>query len=149
MAIAQNYPDDRDELATWLTEQGKMKLPGSLDIHLMELGDGSARMSCEISEKHLALNGYLHAASIVALADTAAWFGCIANLPEGANGFTTMELKSNHLGTMLEGTMLAEAHMTHSGRRTQVWDVVVKAEETGKTLALFRCTQMILYPASD
>jgi uncharacterized protein (TIGR00369 family) len=149
MAIAQNYPADRDELAAWLTEQGKMKLPGSLDIALIELGDGSARMSCEISEKHLALNGYLHAASVVALADTAAGFGCIANLPEGANGFTTMELKSNHLGTMLEGTMLAEAQMTHSGRRTQVWDVVVKAEETGKTLALFRCTQMIIYPASD
>lgn len=59
MAIAQNYPADRDELAAWLTEQGKMKLPGSLDIHLIELGDGSARMSCETSEKHLALNGYL------------------------------------------------------------------------------------------
>lgn len=149
MAIGQNYPAGRSDLAAWLTEHGETKLPGFLDLQLVELGDGSARMTCEISEKHLALNGHLHAASLVALADTAAGFGCIANLPEAASGFTTMELKSNHLGTMLEGTMVADATMTHSGRRTQVWDVEVSSEETGKTLVLFRCTQMILYPASD
>jgi len=149
MAIEQNYPADRNELMAWLKEREKKKLPAVLDLDLIELADGSARMRCEISEKHIATNGYLHAASVVAIADTAAGYGCMGNLPSGASGFTTLELKSNHLGTMLEGTMIAEARMSHSGRTTQVWDVVVSAEETGETLALFRCTQMILYPASD
>ena len=149
MAIEQDYPTDRTETIAWLTEHGKTKLPGELDLQLIELGDGSARMSCQISEKHMATNGYLHAASVVALADTAAGYGCIGNLPPGAGGFTTLELKSNHLGTMLEGTMIADATMSHAGRTTQVWDVEVSVEETGKTLALFRCTQMILYPTSD
>jgi uncharacterized protein (TIGR00369 family) len=103
-------------------------------------------MRMEIGEKHLASNGYLHAASVVALADTTAGYGCVANLPDGAAGFTTIELKSNHLGTELDGALQSEGSLAHGGRTTQVWDVVVTAEETSKKIALFRCTQMILYP---
>ena len=83
---------------------------------------------------------------MVTLADTASGYGCIVNLPEGASNFTTIELKSNHLGTAREGTLTCTAKVEHKGRNTQVWDAVVKSKETGKTIALFRCTQMILYP---
>lgn len=69
-----------------------------------------------------------------------------SSLPPGANGFTTVELKSNHLGTALEGTLDCVAKAAHLGRTTQVWDATVTHRETGKTLALFRCTQMVLYP---
>ena len=34
----------------------------------------------------------------------------------------------------------------HLGRTTQVWDAVVFDEASMRTLALFRCTQMVLYP---
>ena len=87
----------------------------------------------------------LHAGTVVTLADTCAGYGCLANLPPGATGFTTIELKSNHLGTALEGTIAASAKPAHLGRTTQVWDAVVTHKTSGKTLALFRCTQMILY----
>lgn len=43
-------------------------------------------------------------------------FGCVFSKTEGALGFTT------------------------------VWDAEAKDEPTGKAIALFRCTQMILYP---
>jgi uncharacterized protein (TIGR00369 family) len=94
----------------------------------------------------LAPNGYLHAATVVALADSACGYGCIASLPEGATGFTTIELKTNFLGTALEGTLSCESRRVHGGRTTQVWDATVTAE-SGKTLALFRCTQLLLYAA--
>jgi 1,4-dihydroxy-2-naphthoyl-CoA hydrolase len=71
---------------------------------------------------------------------------CFANLPEGANSFTTIELKSNHLGTARDGAIACVARAAHMGRTTQVWDVVVTNETNGKTIALFRCTQMILFP---
>jgi 1,4-dihydroxy-2-naphthoyl-CoA hydrolase len=83
---------------------------------------------------------------VVALADTASGYGCIGNRPEGANNFTTIEFKSNHLGTACEGTLTCTAKVEPKGRNTQVWDAVVKSKEMGKTIALFRCTQMILYP---
>jgi 1,4-dihydroxy-2-naphthoyl-CoA hydrolase len=100
-----------------------------------------------VAKHHMAPNGFLHAASVIALADSACGYGCVVSLPEGANGFTTIELKSNFLGTVREGGGVAcEATLVHGGRNTQVWDAVVTAEATGKTIALFRCTQMVLYP---
>jgi uncharacterized protein (TIGR00369 family) len=93
----------------------------------------------------MAPNGYLHAGTVVTLADTLSGYGCIANLPGDATGFTTIELKSNHLGTAREGTIVGVATPLHRGRTTQVWDAVVTHKESGRTLAVFRCTQMILY----
>jgi uncharacterized protein (TIGR00369 family) len=121
-------------------------LPGHLGILVTEVSAGELRTVLPLQAALMAPNGYLHAGSVVALADTAAGYGCIANLPAGALGFTTMELKSNHLGTAREGTVDCVAKAAHLGRTTQVWDAVVTHRETGKTLALFRCTQMLLYP---
>jgi len=141
------FPEDRQELSGVLEQLGANRLPGLLGIELLEITEGASKMRMEIGEKHLASNGYLHAASVVALADTAAGYGCVANLPEGSIGFTTIELKSNHLGTLLEGALIADGTLAHGGRTTQVWDVVVAAETSGKKIALFRCTQLLIYPS--
>jgi uncharacterized protein (TIGR00369 family) len=140
-----DFPKDRQQLIRFLEGLGESRLPGILGLELVELGDGEAKMRCIVEEKHLASNGYLHAASVVALADTTAGYGCVANLPDGAIGFTTIELKSNHLSTLLHGAMVSEGTLAHGGRTTQVWDVVVSAEDSGAKIALFRCTQMLLY----
>jgi 1,4-dihydroxy-2-naphthoyl-CoA hydrolase len=94
---------------------------------------------------HLAPTGFLHAATVVALADAAAGFGCQHWLPEGASGFTTAELKANFLGTCREGGVRCSARLVHGGRTTQVCDAEVTREADGKTIALFRCTQIVLY----
>ncbi|KAB8052000.1 hotdog fold thioesterase [Janthinobacterium rivuli] len=129
-----------------LNERGTGRLPGHLGIVITEVGDGQLTAELPVLPHLLAPNGYLHAGSVVTLADTASGYGCIVNLPAGATNFTTIELKSNHLGTAREGTLTCTAKVEHKGRNTQVWDAVVKSKETGKTIALFRCTQMILYP---
>lgn len=127
-------------------QRGIGTLPGYLGIEILEIGHQSMTAQLPIKPHLLAPNGYLHAGSVVTLADTAAGYACIANLPEGAQNFTTIELKSNHVGTAREGTILAVASVVHMGRTTQVWDVKVTDKSNGKTIALFRCTQMILYP---
>lgn len=125
---------------------GAGKLPGHLGIDVQSLDRGRASLSMGVQPFHLAPNGFLHAGAIVTLADSAAGYGCMASLPDGASGFTTIELKSNFLGTALEGVLDCEATAAHLGRTTQVWDAVVTHRDSGRTLALFRCTQMILYP---
>ncbi len=120
-------------------------LPDLLGIRVDSIVDGAVTLSLAIEPQHLAPNGYLHAASVVALADTAAGYGCYAHLPDGAQGFTTIELKSNFLGTALEGRISARAALLHGGRTTQLWDAVV-TDANGRTIALFRCTQLILWP---
>ena len=129
-----------------LNERGKGKLPGHLGLVIVQVGSGEVRSELKIVPHLMAPNGYLHAGSLVTLADTTAGYGCMASLPVGATGFTTVELKSNHLGTALEGTVDCVATAAHLGRTTQVWDAVCTHRETGKTMVLFRCTQMVLYP---
>ncbi|HEV3476691.1 MAG TPA: PaaI family thioesterase [Rubrobacteraceae bacterium] len=115
-------------------------------MEILEVEEGRIASHLELREELMAPNGYLHAATIVALADTSCGYGTFVSLPEGAEGFTTVELKSNFLGTKRAGAIRCEARMAHGGRTTQVWDATVSDEESDKTLALFRCTQMILYP---
>lgn len=121
-------------------------LPHHLGIVVTARAPGKVSAEFAVQSIHMAPNGYLHAGALVTLADSSCGYGCFMSLPEGATSFTTIELKSNHLGTARDGTVQCEATMAHGGRTTQVWDAVVTHRETGKTLALFRCTQMILYP---
>lgn len=127
-------------------QRGTNTLPGYLGIEILDIAENRVSARLPVRQQLLAPNGYLHAGSVVTLADTAAGYACMAHLPEGAHSFTTIELKSNHLGTARDGAIAAVATPAHLGRTTQVWDVTVTDEANGKTIALFRCTQMILYP---
>jgi 1,4-dihydroxy-2-naphthoyl-CoA hydrolase len=127
-------------------ERGKGKLPAHLGIVFTQSERSALCAELELKEFHMAPNGFLHAGSVVTLADTTCGYGCVANLPDGATGSTTIELKSNHLGTAREGTIVSRATPVHLGKTTQVWDAVVTHKETGRTIALFRCTQLVLYP---
>jgi len=129
-------------------EAGKKFLPGLLGIRVKRAETRLLDAELDVREALLAPNGYLHAGTVVTLADTACGYGCIASLPEGAVNFTTIELKSNFLGTAREGLLVCEARALHAGRTTQVWDASVFHRTDGhdKLIASFRCTQMILWP---
>jgi 1,4-dihydroxy-2-naphthoyl-CoA hydrolase len=135
-----------DDYIAQLTERQKGHLPDHMGLVWQEARPGFVRGRFEIKPHHLAPNGYLHAASVIALADSACGYGCVISRPEGAINFTTIELKANFLGTAREGAVACNAELTHGGRTTQVWDAVVADEASGKTISLFRCTQMLLYP---
>jgi len=128
-------------------ERQEGTLPGDLGMTWDMVANGEAAGRFTVRRGHMAPNGFLHAASVIALVDTACGYGCVASLPDGASGFTTIELKANYLGTAKEGEAVAcKARLVHGGRMTQVWDAEAVNETTGKTMALFRCTQMVLYP---
>jgi uncharacterized protein (TIGR00369 family) len=129
-----------------LNTRGDGRLPGWFGLRVVRLAERELAMQLQIQPQMLAPNGFLHAAAVIALADTACGFATIAHLPEGAESFTTIELKTNFLGTATEGTLEAVASGIHLGRTTQVWDATVREVAGGRTLALFRCTQMVLWP---
>ena len=127
-----------------LNERSVGHLPALIGLEAVHVEPGLLRARLELRPELLAPNGYLHAATVIALADTACGYGTRADLPEEVQGFTTLELKANFLGTAREGTLECEAMRAHHGRGTQVWDAEVTVAETGKAIALFRCTQFIL-----
>jgi 1,4-dihydroxy-2-naphthoyl-CoA hydrolase len=124
---------------------GARKLPGHLGIVITEVMQARVSGELPVVESVMAPNGFLHAGTVVTLADTLCGYGCVANLPVDATGFTTIELKSNHLGTAREGSIVGIATPVHRGKTTQVWDAIVTHKETGRTLAVFRCTQLVIY----
>jgi 1,4-dihydroxy-2-naphthoyl-CoA hydrolase len=126
-----------------LTAAGEALFPGLLGIEVLAVESGFASARMEIDDRHRAPNGYLHAAAVIGLADTACGYGCILSLPEGGCGFTTIELKTNFLRTAQRGTITCEATMVHGGRTTQLWDATV-SDPDGRPMALFRCTQLVL-----
>ena len=125
---------------------GRDYLPGTLGVEIVTVSAEKVESRLKVEKRLLAPNGYLHAASVVALADTSCGYGCVAALPEGASGFTTIELKANFVGTTREGVVVCRATPVHRGRTTHVWDAEVTVEGTGSRIAQFRCTQMILWP---
>ena len=129
-----------------LNARGQGYLPGLMGIEFLSLEPGRLTSRLAVRPELLAPNGYLHAAVVIALADTTCGYGTINDLPDGAQNFTTIELKSNFLGTAREGVIACVATKVHSGRTTQVWDAQVTGATNGKTIVLFRCTQLILYP---
>lgn len=135
MTTAREYNDMRK--GTWI---------GDLGIEITGVQPGKVTAEVKVRKELLSPNGFLHAASVIALADSLCGSGTMENLPVGARGYTTIELKANLVGTARDGVIECEASLAHGGRTTQVWDAKVSAKQTGKTIALFRCTQLIMYP---
>jgi uncharacterized protein (TIGR00369 family) len=126
--------------------RGAGHLPGLVGLRILTLTPEGLESRLEVRQDLMAPNGFLHAATVIALADTSCGYACVANLPKGATGFTTLELKANFLGTTREGAIFCRARPFHLGRTTQVWDAEVSIEGSDKRIALFRCTQMVLWP---
>jgi 1,4-dihydroxy-2-naphthoyl-CoA hydrolase len=137
-----------DLSAQALEAVGANALPGHLGIMFRASTPARLEAGFEVKPHHMAPNGFLHAGAVVTLVDTLCGYGTVANLPPGANGFTTIELKSNFFATATSGLVVGIATPLHLGRTTHVWDAEAISEVSGKRLALFRCTQMILWPKS-
>ena len=125
---------------------GRDYLPELVGLKILDIGEGFLTAELPIRKALLAPNGYLHAGTVTTLADTAAGYACIAHLPEDATNFTTIELKMNFFGTARDGLLLCETRALHLGRSTQVWDATVTHTGTARTIAQYRCTQMVLRP---
>jgi len=119
-------------------------LPGKYGLVVTRIEEGRLDAELTLEPWMMAPNGFLHAASVLLLADTAAGYASIAHLPEKAKNFTTVELKSNFLGTAREGKIRTECVAEHLGRTTHVWSATVFGPDD-KRIALFRCTQLILW----
>ena len=132
-------------LAEW-NGAGAAYLPGLLGVRCLKVEPQEVIATLEVRQALEAWNGYLHAGSVVALADTCCGYGALRSLPVGATGFTTIELKSNFFGSAREGVITCVAKPLHQGRTTQVWDARVSRAGAASPIAQFRNTQLILWP---
>ncbi len=122
------------------------KLAEHLGLVITEVSDGRVVGRYEARPDLVAHTGYLLAGTVLSVADLLCAYGVSTAWPDGATGFTTVEAKCNFVGTIREGAAVCAATLIHGGRTTQVWDAETRSEATGRLMAAFRCTQIILYP---
>jgi uncharacterized protein (TIGR00369 family) len=127
---------------------GSAYLPGHLGFTFLKVEPDEVIGKAVVCKALRSWNGYLHAGTVAALADTCCGYGTVRSLPPGATGFTTVEFKSNFFGSVLDGAIACVARPLHQGRTTQVWDALVTPEGASKPMAQFCCTQMVLWPKS-
>ena len=141
-------PHDVDavERARDVTEFFRPRVPGQLGCVFDHAANDLVTGHIDVTDNLIAGTGFLFAPAIVALADACAAIGCGNNIAEGAS-FTTIELKTNFLSSARVGERVTcRCTPVHLGRQTHVWDAEVTNESTGRCMALFRCTQMVLPP---
>ncbi|HWE99538.1 MAG TPA: PaaI family thioesterase [Caulobacteraceae bacterium] len=129
-----------------LNRANQGKLPGHLGLSILEVDAGRVLGRFEVRRDLVAHTGYLLAGAVLSVADILCAYGVSTAWPDGASGFTTVEVKCNFTSSLSEGAARCEARLLHGGRTTQIWDASVTDEATGRLMAAFRCTQIILYP---
>lgn len=136
-----------DDKARSLNEFGRDRLPGLLGLEILSCSAERVTGRIPITPPLIAGTGFLWAPVVIALADTLCAYGAGEARPKDSQSFTTVELKTNFLGSAAAGDVISgEATPVHLGRTTQVWDATVVNETTRRKIAVFRCTQLILYP---
>jgi 1,4-dihydroxy-2-naphthoyl-CoA hydrolase len=136
----------------WVEQLGAVPAPydvhNFLDLLGIEISDDPDRVAARLEVTHplIAGTGFLWAPVVMAIADALCAFGVGRNWPDGALSFTTLECKANFLSSAKEGeTVTGVAQALHLGRTTQVWDASITNESTGRAMASYRCTQLLLY----
>ena len=143
-----SHPGQLDpvESARSATDFFGSRVPGQLGCVFDHSADDLVIGHIDVTENLIAGTGFLFAPAVIALADTCAAIGCGNNTPQDAS-FTTIELKTNFLSSARVGERVScRCTPAHIGRQTHVWDAEVTNDSTGRRMALFRCTQMILPP---
>ncbi len=139
-------PPVSSDRVEFLNDFASKKHPGLIGIQVLTCETELVTGRLPITEALVAGTGFLWAPVVITLADWLCACGIGPHLPEGSS-FTTLEIKTNFLGTVRKGgSIFGKAWPVHRGRTTHVWDVEVSDESNGKVIALFRCTQMLLHP---
>ncbi|MGW4394770.1 PaaI family thioesterase [Amycolatopsis nivea] len=114
-----------------------------LGIEVLEHGPDLVRSRLAWDESLCTLGGVLHGGALMALADSTGAVCAFLNLPEGAQGTTTLESKTNFLRGIRSGHATASSRPLHAGRRVVVVETEIH-DDDGKLAAKITQTQAVL-----
>ena len=112
-----------------------------------EIEGGRAVVTLAAGQQHANPMGTLHGGVLCDIADAAMGMAFASTLAPDET-FTTIELKCNFFGTARDGAIECVATPVHMGRSTQIWDAIVRHKQSSRDIAIFRCTQLVLWPRS-
>ena len=116
----------------------------ALGIEIIANRPEEVRARVEWRPERCTTGGVLHGGVIMSLADTTGATCAFQNLPEGADGTTTIESKTNFLRAVRNGYAEAVSRPLHAGRTVVVVETDV-IDADGRPVAKVLQTQAVLH----
>ena len=123
-----------------------MPLCGLLGVTAGEASGELVELRLEWRADLCTTGGLLHGGAMMALADAAGGACAYLHRPEGATGTSTIESKTNFLGGVAGGTVVATARPLHVGGMTIVVETELRHDD--RLVAKVTQTQAVLRPRS-
>ena len=120
-----------------------MPFTEGMGVRVLDCGPDLVRSRLAWSEGLCTLGGVLHGGALMSLADATAAVCAFLNLPEGAQGTTTVESKSNFLRAVRSGHATSTATPLHAGRRFIVVETEIR-DDNDALVAKVTQTQAVL-----
>jgi uncharacterized protein (TIGR00369 family) len=140
-------PEFESRVRTSFAKHGFMK---TLGADLTQVSPGAVEIVLPASPAVLQQHGFVHAAAVAAVGDTAAGYAAVSLMPAGV-GALTSEFKINLLAPAAGDRMIARAHVVKAGRTLTVAQTEIFAEAAGqeKLVALLTATVMAITGRDD
>jgi 1,4-dihydroxy-2-naphthoyl-CoA hydrolase len=127
-----------------ITEVVNAQMPLGATLGIRTFGDADeVDATLEWAPELCTAAGVLHGGVLMSLADAAGGVCAFLNLPAGAAGTATIESKTNFLGAVREGTVVARSSPLHIGKTTIVVETDV-FDAAGRRVARTMQTQAVL-----
>ena len=132
-----------DEVKAWLA--GRPTLADALGIELTALTADYLEGRMPVDGRTHQPMGLLHGGASVALAETLGSIAAALRLPDPTRqACVGLEINANHVRGVREGYVVGRAMALHIGRATQIWEIRITEEATGKLVCISRLTMAVI-----
>lgn len=115
---------------------------GFLGINFSDYSPGNIKATMPVSSKTCQPNGFLHGGASLVLAESLAGAGSYVLVDREKYNVFGLQVSGNHLSTVKEGILYADAQLIHKGKTTHVWEVRI-TNESDKLISVVRVTNMV------
>jgi 1,4-dihydroxy-2-naphthoyl-CoA hydrolase len=123
-------------------------LAQTLGMRAADLTPAAVTLELDWAPELCTSGGVLHGGALMALADSAGAVCAFLNLPDGSNGTSTIESKTNFVGAVTQGTVTASSSPLHVGRSTIVVETSIH-DSDDRLVAKITQTQAVMWPRSE
>lgn len=134
----------KEEILAACTKMCKRTLMETLEIEFTDVGDDFLVARMPVTPRVHQPDGVLHGGASVALAESVGSAGAFIFLNSENASIRGIEIAANHVKSITEGFVYANATILHKGRTTQLWQIRI-TNETGDLISLVKLTTLTLY----
>lgn len=127
-----------------VNKMAKNTLMEHLDIKVVEIGSDTIKATMPVDARTHQPLGMLHGGASVALIESVGSIGSSLVIDLDKVFPVGLEVNANHVGAARSGVVEAVGSLVHAGKRTHVWQVDIRTQDTQRLICTGRLTVMII-----